>query len=203
MKNIKTFIPKIFQKKEKPSKFERLTRRFKRDYPQFKIGRGSYGVPLVHPSFGGAVLQIGSFCSISSNVQIYLGGEHRTDWVTTSPLNTFFEEKGKYEHERTKGDVIIGNDVWLCANTTILSGVTIGDGAVIANGAVVSRDVEPYSITAGNPARHLRFRFSADIVSALVDIAWWDWPEDILRQHLDKLLTPNIADFISYARKLK
>jgi len=203
MINIKTFIPSFFRAKEKPSKFERQTRRFKRDYPQFEIGRGSYGTPLVHPSYGEATLKIGSFCSISSNVQIYLGGNHRSDWVTTSPMNVFFEQKEQFQHEQTKGDVIIGNDVWLCGNATILSGVTIGHGAVIGNGALVSRDVAPYSIVAGNPAKHIRYRFEADVIEELLAIAWWDWPENTLRQHMDKILSSDIPAFLEFAKTIK
>lgn len=146
IKKILTRKPKI---ETNPSKFSKLNRRFKRDYPTIEIGRGSYGVPFIHPSTTSATLTIGSFCSISSNVQIYLGGNHRSDWVTTSPLNVFFEQKDITGHEITKGDVIIGNDAWICGNATILSGVTIRHGgAVIGNGAMVSRDVAPYSIVA-------------------------------------------------------
>lgn len=196
-------LKNLFRKKQKPSKFERLTRRFKRDYPQFEIGRGSYGVPFIHPSHGGATLKIGSFCSISSNVQIYLGGNHRSDWVTTSPLNVFFEQKNVTEHETTKGNVIIGNDVWVCGNATILSGVTIGHGAVIGNGAVVSRDVAPYSIVVGNPAKHLKYRFSSDIIEQLLEIKWWDWPEDLLRKHTQVFLNEDIKGFIKFTKILE
>jgi len=203
IKRIRRYLPSFLRKKEKPSKFERQTRRFKRDYPQFEIGRGSYGVPTVHPSHGGATLKIGSFCSISSNVQVYLGGNHRSDWITTSPLNVFFEKKEELEHEKTKGNVILGNDVWICGNAVILSGVTIGHGAVIGNGALVSRDVAPYSIVAGNPSKHLRYRFEANIIEQLLTIAWWDWPEDILRQHIDKILSPDIQAFLEFAKTIK
>lgn len=200
---IKRLIKNTFYTRKKPTKFERQVRRFKRDYPQFEIGRGSYGVPTVHPSYGGATLRIGSFCSISSGVQIYLGGNHRSDWVTTSPLNVFFEQKENFQHEQTKGDVVIGNDVWICGNATILSGVTIGHGAVIGNGALVSCDVAPYSIVAGNPARHIRYRFSEDEIEQLLSIAWWDWPESILRKHLDKLLSSDISAFLKFSRTIQ
>jgi len=203
IKYIKKHLPSFLRKKEKPSKFERQTRRFKRNYPQFEIGRGSYGIPMVHPSHGGATLKIGSFCSISSNVQIYLGGNHRSDWVSTSPLNVFFEKKEGFEHEKTKGDVIIGNDVWICGNAVILSGVTIGHGAVIGNGALVSHDVAPYSVVAGNPAKHLRYRFSENVIEKLLRISWWDWPEEILRQHMDKILSSDITAFLKFAQTIK
>jgi len=203
MKQTKAFLLSFFRQKEKLSKFERQTRRFKRNYPQFEIGRGSYGVPLVHPSYGGATLKIGSFCSISSNCQIYLGGNHRSDWISTSPLNVFFEQKESLQHEQTKGDVIIGSDVWICGNATILSGVTIGHGAVVGNSAIVSSDVAPYSIVAGNPAKHIRYRFEEDIIKQLLAISWWHWPEEVLRIHMDKILSSDISAFLEFAKTIK
>ena len=191
-----------FIKKPTLSRFEKQTRRFKEKCPQFSIGRGSYGVPQAHDWNEGSTLKISSFCSISAYVQIYLGDEHRIDWVTTSPLNVMFENKQITDHGRSKGDVNIGNDVWICGNAIILSGVTIGDGAVIGNGAVVSRDVEPYSIVAGNPAKHIKFRFSADIISELLKIKWWDWPENILRENIQQLLTSDIEGFIQFTKEI-
>jgi len=198
MQGLKKLLRNALKRKEKLSKFERQTRRFKRAYPQYEIGRGSYGLPLIHPSHGGATLKIGAFCSISSNVQIYLGGNHRSDWVTTSPLNIFFEQKNNLVHETTKGNVNIGNDVWICGNAVILSGVTIGHGAVIGNSAVVSRDVAPYSIVAGNPAKHIRYRFEPETIEQLLSISWWDWSEEDLRKHSGKLLTQNIHSFLKF-----
>lgn len=135
-------------------------------------------------------------------MRTYLGGNHRFDWVTTSPLN-FFEQKDVTEHETTKGNIIIGNDVWVCGNATILSGVTIGHGAVIGNGAVVSRDVAPYSIVVGNPAKHLKYRFSSDIIEQLLEIKWWDWPEDLLRKHTQVFLNEDIKGFIKFTKILE
>jgi len=201
MKSLRKLFPWL-RKKPALSRFEKQTRRFKKKYPQYVIGRGSYGVPQVHDWNEGPTLKIGSFCSISAYVQIYLGGEHRIDWVTTSPLNVMFENKEITDHGRSKGDVIIGNDVWICGNATILSGVTIGDGAVIGNGAVVSRDVAPYSIVAGNPAKHIKYRFSSEVIAELQQIKWWDWPESILREHVQHLLTSDIDSFIQFAKEL-
>ncbi len=195
-------LKKLFRRKKKLSKFERQTRRFKEKYSHYSIGKGSYGVPLVHDWNEGSTLKIGAFCSISSNVQIYLGGEHRMDWVTTAPLDVMFETKEPYEHAHSKGDVIIGNDVWICANAIILSGVIIGDGAVIANGAIVTREVQPYSIVAGNPARHVRYRFSEDIINQLLSIKWWDWPENIIKQYIPLLLNSDINNFIKAAKNI-
>ena len=199
-------IKKLYNRlKRQPeqSKFEKKTRRFKKRYPNYSIGKGSYGVPEVHDWNEGATLKIGSFCSISAYVQIFLGGEHRADWVTTSPLSVMFENDIINDHSRSKGDVIIGNDVWICANAIILSGVTIGDGAVIANGAIVTHNVKPYSIVAGNPAKIIKYRFSPEIIAQLLGISWWDWPESLIRKHMTNLQSNEIENFIQLALKIK
>ncbi len=200
MKLLKDYFNRLKGKK-KLSRFARQTRRFKEKYPQYTIGPGSYGVPQVHDWHEGSTLKIGAFCSISAYVQIYLGGEHRQDWVTTSPLNIMFERKDIDEHAQSKGDVIIGNDVWICGNAIILSGVHIGDGAIIGNGAVVSKDVAPYSIVAGNPAKHIKYRFSEQIISDLLAIQWWHWPEKSIRENMPLLLSADIEYFIQYTKK--
>lgn len=197
-------LRQLFPWKKKPalSKFEKQTRRFKKKYPQYTIGRGSYGVPEIHDWNEGTSLKIGQFCSISAYVQIFLGGEHRIDWVTTSPLSYMFENKDIQDYGISKGDVVIGNDVWICANAIILSGVTIGDGAVIGNGAIVSKDVAPYSIVAGNPAKHIKYRFSTEEIEELLQIQWWNWPESILREQIHLLQNSDIKHFILYSKEI-
>ncbi len=195
---IKHFF-KQFKSEPKQSKFERRTRRFKKKYPNYIIGRGSYGVPEVHDWKEGSTLKIGSFCSISAYVQIFLGGEHRLDWITTSPLSYMFEDNSIKDYGLSKGDVIIGNDVWICANVIILSGVTIGDGAVIANGAIVTQDVKPYSIVGGNPAKIIKYRFSPEIIKQLLSICWWNWPETQIKEGLKYLQSNDINRFISFS----
>lgn len=195
-------LKKKLYKKNKLSKFERQTKRFKERYPHYTIGNGSYGVPEVHDWNEHSTLKIGAFCSISAYVQIFLGGEHRIDWVTTSPLNVMFKNKKISNHARSKGDVIIGNDVWICANAVILSGVTIGDGAIIGNSAIVTRDIEPYSIVAGNPAKHIKYRFTPYIIDELLKIQWWNWSEQIIRDNMHILLNTDIDSFILQAKSI-
>ncbi|HZJ03697.1 MAG TPA: CatB-related O-acetyltransferase, partial [Thermoleophilia bacterium] len=147
------------------------------------IGKGTYGSPAIREWGEGSKLRTGSYCSIAGGVQIFLGGEHRTDWVTTYPFNVLWESASHLRgHPATKGDVEIGNDVWIGADALIMSGVRIGSGACIGARSVVVRDVSPYEVVAGNPARHIRFRFDPDTVQALLDIAWWnwEWPAPIL-----------------------
>jgi acetyltransferase-like isoleucine patch superfamily enzyme len=176
------------------------------DNPRFaahKIGRGTYGSPQVLSWRDGTALEIGSFCSISDSVTIMLGGEHRTDWVTTYPFSQLYPEaEGFKGHPHTKGDVLIGNDVWIGYGALILSGVRIGNGAVVAARSVVRTNVEPYSIVAGNPSRHVRFRFDEESVNALEEIAWWDWPLDKIKEAWPLLLDGDVKAFIdAYGRR--
>lgn len=152
------------------------------------LGRYTYGFENVQIRQWneGASLTIGSFCSIASNITIYLGGNHRTDWITTFPFGHIFrDELGGDEiqgHPSTNGNVIIGNDVWIGSNVTIMSGITIGDGAVLATNGVVTRDVSPYEVVGGNPARHIKFRFDSDLIEVLTTLKWWDLPIEVIKE---------------------
>lgn len=166
-------------------------------YPQFRIGRYSYGDVQVKRHRDGASFTIGAFCSIGKGVKVFLGGEHRPDWVTTYPFNVLWERgKGIAGHPKTKGDVIIGNDVWIGTETLILSGVTIGDGAVIGARSVVVDDVPPYAIAAGNPARIVKWRFSEDIINRLLKIKWWEWDDDKIEKAIPLFLSDEIEIFL-------
>ena len=125
----------------------------------------------------GAKCYIGSFCSIAGNVQIFLGGDHRVDWITTYPFAELMPEKYTIPGSpKSKGDVIIGNDVWIGNDAKIMSGVHIGDGAVIAGSAVVTHDVDPYEIVGGVPAKHIRYRVPKERIMDLLRLSWWRWP---------------------------
>jgi acetyltransferase-like isoleucine patch superfamily enzyme len=169
-----------------------------RRYSRFKIGDWSYGEPQVVFWDAGATLTIGRFCSVAAGVTILLGGEHHPEWVTTYPFSLMFREASVlpgYPH--TKGDVTVGNDVWIGRDALILSGVTIGDGAVIGAGSVVTKDVPPYSICAGNPARLVRFRFPPGTIEALLRIAWWNWPPETLSAAAPLLQSGDVEAFIA------
>ena len=154
---------------------------------KISIGRFTYGVNnLSIKQWGeGASLNIGCFCSIATNVTIFLGGNHRVDWITTFPFGHIFQEElGGHcieGHPCSNGDVHIGNDVWIGSGATILSGVTIGDGAVLAANANVASDVLPFTIVGGNPAKIIKMRFSDEIISLLLNLRWWDLPLDDIR----------------------
>lgn len=169
------------------------------------FGSYTYGTPRVYASRNpvvglepGASLRIGSFCSIADGVEILTGGEHRTDWVSTFPLNIFFGTAAAWRdgHPSSKGDVIIGNDVWIGLGAKILSGVTIGDGAVVGAFTVVSRDVRPYAIVVGNPAREVRRRFPDEQVEKLLRIQWWNWSAEVIAERIPFLSSDRIDDFL-------
>jgi chloramphenicol O-acetyltransferase type B len=184
--------------KSKPQPGDMQTR-----YPRHRIGRHSYGGPDIHEWGEGAKLEVGSFCSFAAGVQIFLGGEHRTDWVTTFPFNVLWPEAREIVgHPKTKGDVIIGNDVWIGFEAVILSGVTIGDGAVIGTRAVVSKDVPPYAVVAGNPAQVMRFRFPEMVIARLMKASWWEWDDTRIARHLPLMLAGDIEAFLDQVEGL-
>lgn len=189
---------KINKLRNKP---QRSLKKFKEKYPKFSIGKNCYGTPIIKNQLAESRLEIGSYCSIAKNVQIYLGGQHRTDWITTYPFPAFFAEAQHIkQYEVTRGDVIIGSDVWLCENCRILSGISIGHGAVIANGAIVTKDVAPYEVVGGNPAKHIRWRFDEDTRKALLEIAWWNWAEEDILDAVNILCSSDISDLINYRK---
>ncbi len=182
--------------------FESQQEKFRKRYPNYTLGIVTYGMPQVHDDEEGTTLRIGAFCSIASKVQIFLGKNHRTDWVSTYPFPAFFAQASHIrEFGVSRGDVVVGNDVWLCANCMVLSGVTIGHGAVVGAGAVVTRDVEPYSVVAGNPAQHVRWRFDEPTRHTLLFVAWWDWPLDELREIMPLLCSDQVHQLFDYAQQ--
>lgn len=163
-------------------------------YKHLQIGDYTFGKPALYCGEDGK-LTIGKFCSIAAGVTVYAGAEHRSDWVSQYSFNLFpiASEKALV---RSKGNVVIGNDVWIADGALILSGVTVGDGAVIGARAVVTKDVKPYEIVAGNPARHVRYRFSEEQIAKLLEIKWWDWEIDKIEQSFPLLLNNDIDLFI-------
>ena len=164
------------------------------------FGKYSYGNSIIKWPDPNAKFKCGNFCSIAQNVTIYLGGNHDTKNITTYPFgyihHNIFNSCVIENQSSTKGDVIIGNDVWIADNVTIMSGVTIGDGAVIANNSHVVKNVEPYSIYGGNPAKFIKYRFTKEQIEKLLKIKWWDWDDEKINNNIKLLCEHNIDAFI-------
>lgn len=164
------------------------------------VGSGTYGVPDVHFfHHDDTRLKIGNYTSIAAGVDILLGGNHAISGPTTFPFRTRYALPGAGEDGQpwSKGDVEIGSDVWIGHGATILSGVHVGHGAVISAGSVVTRDVRPYAVVAGSPAREVRRRFDDSVCDAMLRISWWDWPESVVLDRVGDLADLSIEEFVA------
>ena len=152
-----------------------------------------------HYDFTGDHLTIGPFCAIAYRAQIFMnGGTHAMDGFSTFPFNIFGHgwEDGfdpATWAATNRGDTVIGPDVWIGDDALILPGVTIGTGAIVAARAVVTRDVPPYAIVAGNPARVVRTRFEDAVVERLLAVAWWDWDAAKVTRNLNPIRGADLA----------
>ncbi len=177
--------------------------------PNILVGRFSYYSGYYHghsfddcaryllPDEGVDRLLIGSFCSIGSGAAFIMAGNqgHRNDWVSTFPFYWMSDVPafaGAENGYRPAGDTVIGNDVWIGSEAIVMPGVRIGDGAVIGTRAVVTRDVAPYAIVGGNPAREIRKRFDDARIALLLELRWWAWTEDQLHQAMPLLTSGDI-----------
>ncbi|MFI1422644.1 CatB-related O-acetyltransferase [Streptomyces sp. NPDC020731] len=157
-------------------------------------------------AYGPERLIIGRYCAIATGTRFLMAGaDHPTMGVSTFPFTMFGGEWA----ERTldivtgmpsRGDTVVGNDVWFGHRSTVMPGVRIGDGAIIAAGAVVTADVPPYTIVGGNPARPIRQRFDDADVDRLLRAAWWDWPAEVVTEHARTIMAGTPADIARIAR---
>lgn len=144
-----------------------------------------------HFDFVGDKLIIGKFCMIASDVKFIMNGaNHLTNALTTYPFAIFgngWENAMDSKSYPQKGDINIGNDVWIGYNATIMAGVTIGDGAIIATNSTIIKDVEPYTVVGGNPAKEIKKRFSEETISKLLELKWWNWDIERITKNIQNL----------------
>lgn len=174
---------------------------------KYNIGKYTYGNPNILDWDDGTKLNIGKFCSIADNVTIILGGNHRTDWITTYPFpaipDTWSKASTITGHPSSKGNVNIGNDVWIGFGSTILSGVTIHDGAVVAANSVITKSVPAYTIVGGNPAKTIDRRFKKKHIKQLLLIKWWDWDKKLIDKNIELLCSSGIEEFLRLSQNVK
>ena len=166
---------------------------FVNDPRDFEKNNVLYRYPI-----NGDKLKVGKFCSIACGAKfLFTSANHKMHSISTYPFPIFFEE---WELDVTnitsawdnKGDIVIGNDVWIGYEAIVLSGVTIGDGAIIGARAVVTKDVPPYTIVGGIPAKPIRKRFSDEVISKLLELQWWNWPENRIKENIDVIQSGQI-----------
>ena len=167
-------------------------------YPQYKkcIGDYTYGLPQIFKLEETSQFEIGKFCSIANDVKIFLDGEHETNNISTYPFGYFkgFTSLKKYR-TKSKGKIIIGNDVWIGYGVTILSGVNIGNGAVIGARSLIVNDVPPYTIVGGVPAKIIKKRFDDKTIEKLEKLKWWNWSDKKIQENI-KLLQSNNTNWL-------
>ncbi|MDY4079250.1 MAG: CatB-related O-acetyltransferase [Clostridium sp.] len=168
---------------------------FVNDPTQFEKNNVLYHYPINHDR-----LIIGKFCSIACGAKfIFNSANHTMKSLSTYPFPLFFEEwdldkKDVADSWDNKGDIVIGNDVWIGYEAVIMSGVTIGDGAIIGTRAVVTKDVPPYTIVGGIPAKQIRKRYSDETIDTLLKIQWWNWSKEKIRENIETIKQSKLED---------
>lgn len=171
---------------------------FVNDPRYFEKNNVLYHYPINHDR-----LTIGKFCSIACGAKfIFNCANHTLNSLSTYTFPLFFEEWDLPKSEVStawdnKGDIVIGNDVWIGYDAVIMAGVRIGDGAIIGTRAVVTKDVAPYSIVGGVPAKEIRKRFAPDVVAKLLELKWWNWPSEKIKNHIAAIQSGNIDELLN------
>ncbi|MBY8820699.1 type B chloramphenicol O-acetyltransferase [Sphingomonas colocasiae] len=200
------------------SPFKGIPLRRQVTHPNIIVGRYSYYSGYYHghgfddcaryllPDANADRLIIGSFCSIGSGAAFIMAGNqgHRHDWISSFPFH-FYPDAPEFAGAENgylpAGDTVIGHDVWVGSEAVILPGIHVGDGAIIGTRALVTRDVEPYAIVGGNPARPIRKRFSDACIAMLLEMEWWHWSEAALSAAMPLLTSGDIAALHGHWRR--
>lgn len=182
-----------------------LQERLRTPWPHLHVGRHTYGRFHVAYYEGDPPneVRVGSYTSIARGVEFIIGGNHHPEWVSQYPFRISFGLPGAFADGQpaSRGPITVGSDVWIGRKATVLSGVSIGDGAVVGAGAVVAKDIRPYAIAVGNPAREIKRRFADDDVERLLQIRWWDWPEEEILGIVEILNGSRLDELFAYAEK--
>ena len=171
---------------------------------KIELGIGSYCSGEVRGDLTN--VKIGKYSSVAQGVLFDCGWGHETNFVSTFPFNAIYGHLSGVRdilgHPKSKGDIIIGNDVWIGERAIIMSGVNIGDGAVIGAGSIVTKNVDPYIIVAGNPAKSIKYRFNDySYIIELLKIKWWDWPNEVVKDRIHEIMSIDVEKFINKYRK--
>lgn len=173
-------------------------------YSKYEIGDWTYGTPKIYSGRTKGSLKIGKFCSIGPQVEFLLFSDHRVDWITTYPFSVLFKAaKDVPGFPKYRGNIVVGNDVWICYGAKILAGITIGDGAVIGAFSVVTKDVPPYAIVGGNPAKVIKYRFNESDINQLLKIKWWNWEIERIIEAIPLISNNDVANLLSYSNDIK
>lgn len=181
-KMIKLIKDKKKWRKKNKENFTTITRSF--DFSLCEIGKKTYGIIDVYSNGNDSKIIIGNYCSIAAGVKFIINDEHYINHISSYPFKV--KINGEKQEACSKGDIVIDDDVWICMDAMILSGVHIGQGAIIAAGAVVTNDVPPYAIYGGVPAKLIRYRFPEEIVDKLLKIDYSKLSDKLIKENLEK-----------------
>lgn len=166
-------------------------------YKWYDILDYTYWIPSIKYPWA-AKLSIGKYCSIAPNVTFMLWWNHRPDWVSTYPFNVLWDWFWHIKwNPSTNWDIRVGNDVWIAKGVTVMSGVTIWDWAVIALWAIVTKDIPPYAIAWGIPAKVIKYRFDPRHIEELQKIKWWDWSDKKVKENVELICSQDISNFVN------
>jgi len=204
--SIYLFLDNLFKVKHNPCKDQII----KLSGKDVFIGKYTYGFESTQIfSWGENIdIKIGRFCSIAAGLKLFCGGNHSSSFISSYPFGSVYEDFLKPSKKKTvvftNGNITIGNDVWIGRDVTIMSGLSIGDGSVVAANSHVVKNVEPYSIYGGNPAKFIKYRFSTEIIEMLLKIQWWNYSEEVILKLHDILLSnPEKSSFDEISKIIK